>query len=226
VAVEVEAVAGEVGEAAVQDLVGTVEVDRHLAVSQASTERQTSSLTISPAKHRSLDRLRHVTNRGRQIFTYRVDTEAGPRSLVSILENDWVLAHGLCAEAILGTMSDSASTDRLSPTGFHENPAFIRFLAQVISEGIDGVDGLRRQAETQRTGYVYLLDARTPDPSGRVPAEDIIGAVTVEDGAILAGSYRHNDRHKLFTGNGFFRLPDELENALDRHLRARSSGTA
>jgi hypothetical protein len=143
---------------------------------------------------------------------------------VSSLGDDWVFTHGLSAEAILGTLSDSVSTDRFSPADFSENPAFVRFLSQVIFEEIDGVDGIRRQAEIQRTGYVYLVDARTPDPGGRVPPEDIIGAVAVEDGAIAAGSYRHNDRHKLFTSNGFFRLPEELETALDRRLR--SSGPA
>jgi hypothetical protein len=38
---------------------------------------------------------------------------------------------------------------------------------------------------------VYLLDARTPDPSGRVPPHDIIGAFDVRDGALVTGSYRH-----------------------------------
>lgn len=70
---------------------------------------------------------------------------------------------------------------------------------------------------------MYLLDARTPDPGGRVPAEDIIGAVEVVEGQLVPGSYQHNPRHRLLTVNGWFRLPDELEAALQRRLHARGA---
>jgi hypothetical protein len=78
---------------------------------------------------------------------------------------------------------------------------------------------LQREAESQRDGYVFLLDGRTLKSGSEIPAEDMIGDFQVRDGVLVAGSYRHNPQHKLLTTAGWFRLPLEIETALQESLR-------
>lgn len=157
---------------------------------------------------------------GREVFAYQVDTEAGERVVLSLLGTEIIFAQGLFAEAILGVVREGADPDRLNPEDFQENPAFLRFLSRVIYEHIDECSDLRREAEMQGSGHLYVLDGRTAEPSGRVPPEDIVGAVRIEAGVMVAGSFQHNPRHRLLTHRGLFRLPEQLEAALHRRLRA------
>ena len=83
------------------------------------------------------------------------------------------------------------------------------------------MEGLRRGGEQQGEGYVYLIDARTPEPDDQGPPADVIGAVSVHGGSLVAASYRHNPNHRLLTKDGFFKLPTELETILLTDLRAR-----
>lgn len=161
-----------------------------------------------------------MTRPGREVFIYRMDTDRGERDVVALLESEWVFQHGLHPEAIVAIVRDGADSDALTPGDIWENPAFLRLLSRVIYENIDGCSDLRREAEVQGDGYVYLRDARTPEPGGRVPPEDIIGVVSVSNGDIVPGSFRHNPRHRLLTVHGWFRLPEELEVSLHRRIRA------
>lgn len=130
-------------------------------------------------------------------------------------EPAFVFEHGLCSEAIAGDLTpETGGSQEITPERFRENPDFVRHLQQVIAEKIYQVDGLQRAGRQQGGGWVYLLDARTPDPQGAVPPADIIGAVEVGNGTLVPGSYRPNAHHRLVTGDGFFRLPPELETAL------------
>jgi hypothetical protein len=70
-----------------------------------------------------------------------------------------------------------------------------------------------------RSGYVVLIDGRTPTPDGDVPPSDVIGVVDVDAGDVVADSYQHNSNHQLLTTNGFFVLPPELETVLQNDLR-------
>jgi hypothetical protein len=83
------------------------------------------------------------------------------------------------------------------------------------------VEGLRQAGQQQGEGYVYLIDARTPQPNGQVLSPDVIGVVKVQDGTLVAASYQHNPNHRLLTEDGFFKLPAELEPILQTDLRAR-----
>lgn len=155
----------------------------------------------------------------RQVFLYEVDTDDGRRHYFSDLDPDWTFERGLDPETILGMVRPGADVDHLGPADIVEGGAFLRLLSRVIHENIADSEAVREQAISQGTGYVYLIDGRTPDPGGRVPPADIIGAVEVRDGVVVSGSYQHNREHRLFTAAGWFRLPDDLEAALRHRLR-------
>jgi hypothetical protein len=162
------------------------------------------------------------SHRGREVFVFQVNIGADVQEIVSILNPGTVFEHGLCTEAILGVLRPSAAGDRrITPERFQENPAFVQYLRELISSRIYDLEGIRRAGEQQAEGYVYLIDARTPQPDGQVPPADIIGAVKVQAGALIAGSYQHNPNHRLLTSDGFFRLPPELETILQTDLRTR-----
>ncbi|GIE90798.1 hypothetical protein Are01nite_72780 [Actinoplanes regularis] len=169
------------------------------------------------------DRMPAGSRGDRQVFVYRFDFGGGEREVVSLLESDWAFRHGLRADGILGSVRAGANPDDLGPADVEENDVFVRLLSTVVQDNIGQSDFLRREARKQGAGYVYLIDGRTSNPGGRVPPEDILGAVEVKDGQGVAGSYRHNPRHRLLTAAGWFRLPDELESALQRRLRVRTA---
>lgn len=171
-----------------------------------------------------LGRLATVTSpgrRGRTVFVYDAGTEVGKQRFVSIIDPATVFSTGLCAEAIIGVVLPGAPDGPLSPEAFRPNPLFVDYLRRLIAEHVDHVAAVRLQAHRQGSGYVYLVDGRTPTPDGVVPPEDVIGAVAVEAGTVVAGSYRHNPNHQLLTHGGFFVLPAELEAVLQSDLRVR-----
>jgi hypothetical protein len=136
---------------------------------------------------------------------------------VSLWGPEIAFTRGVRAEAIVGAVPpDETGAFSLTPERFRENPAFVAVLKHVIGSVMHLLDDVRDAARRQGDGHVYLIDERTPDPAGEVPPADIIGAVEVRDGAPVAGSYRHNPNHRLYTADGFFRLPA----ALERELRA------
>ena len=155
----------------------------------------------------------------RQVFRYQVDFGGGERDVVSLLEPDWVSRHGLRPDAVVAVLSAGATHEDVDSDDVKENGPFLRLLSRVIFENADQHEMLRREAEVQGEGHVYLLDGRTPDPGGRMPPQDIIGTLDVSGGALVAGSYRHNPRHRLFTTAGWFLLPPAIEIALQSRLR-------
>lgn len=163
-----------------------------------------------------------VARNDRQVFRYQVDFGGGDRDVVSLLEPDWVFQHGLHPEAVMAIVREGADPNVLTPADVQENGPFLRLLSRVIFESIDQCDSLRREALIQGSGYVYLLDERTPEPGGRVNPDDIVGAIEVSNGKTVAGSYQHNPRHRLLTAAGWFRLPNEIEAALQSRLRTRA----
>jgi hypothetical protein len=160
-----------------------------------------------------------VLGNRRQVFQYQIDFGGGERNVVSLLEPDWVSRHGLRPDAVVAVLPTGAALDDVRPDDVRENGPFLRLLSRAIFENADQHEMLRREAEVQGDGYVYLLDGRTPDPGGRVPPNDIIGALEVRGGALVAGSYRHNPRHRLFTTAGWFLLVPAIEIALQSRLR-------
>ncbi|WP_433058614.1 hypothetical protein [Dactylosporangium sp. CS-033363] len=154
-------------------------------------------------------------------FVYEVTLGERIRHLVSPLTPDEVFERGLCTEAVYGLLAlGVAGLDGMPPDHFEENPVFVRFLHETIGDDVFGVPAVRAQAAEIGDGWLYILDARTPDPAGTVPNEDIIGAVRVQKQQPMPLSYRANAHHRLYTSAGFFQLPEELEMALLKRLRA------
>jgi hypothetical protein len=160
-----------------------------------------------------------VLNDGRHVFRYQIDLGGGERNVVSLLEPDWVSRHGLNPLAVMAVLPAGVDLDSMTPDDVRENGPFLRLLSRVIFESADQCDLLRREAEGQREGYVFLLDGRTVDSDCAVLQEDMLGDLEVRDGVLVAGSYRHNPRHKLRTTAGWFRLPPEIKTALQARLR-------
>jgi hypothetical protein len=161
---------------------------------------------------------------GREAFVFQVNVGAETQEVVSVVNPSTVFEHGLPTEAILGVLRSGATRGhQITPERFQENPAFVRYLQSLIATRIGEVEAVRRAAQQQGEGYVYLVDARTLQPDGQVPSADVIGAVKVQAGTPVAASYQPNPNHRLLTKDGFFRLPTELETILQADLLARST---
>lgn len=163
---------------------------------------------------------REVTSE--RLFFVRVRESGGERDYVTVLPPEAVSAHGLPRQAMVGSLADvppQAGAPRARV--FTPNPVFVRFLHDVLSKHVARQPGVIDEAARIGDGFVYVYDARTPDPSaGAVPREDIIGAVKVEAGKPVPDSYRANPDHQLLTSRGFVDLGEELHEALLREIDA------
>jgi hypothetical protein len=123
---------------------------------------------------------------------------------------------GLPVEGIAGRFEGEA----ISVDTFRQNPAFVEFMHRMIeTAGPDDRD-MQAAAQEQGDGWVYVIDLRTPEgPSGAVPPEDIIGAFEVQGGRIIAGSYRANANHRVYTTNGLVSLPPSIRRAFVEQLQ-------
>jgi hypothetical protein len=158
-----------------------------------------------------------------QFNVYRVRLPERPEEfvdVVSLLPPEVCGNHGLAGEVIAGFCTRLMQQgEKISAETFRPNRPFIDLLHEVIANAAPADPALQAAARQQQTGWVYILDARTPTPQGTVPPHDIMGAFEVRNGAIVAGSYSANQKHRLFSDDGFFKLPDEfLQDALMKRI--------
>jgi hypothetical protein len=111
----------------------------------------------------------------------------------------------------------------IAPENFVRNKVFNDFMHEFIARQGPKLKGLQAEARRQVEGWVYIIDARTATPQGKVPPHDIIGAFEVKAGQVVADSYRRNDNHVLLSKEGFFRFPPQLQKELSAELVERNS---
>ena len=141
---------------------------------------------------------------------------------MTVLPPESVSERGLPGVAIVGALTKplGGEGEHVAADVFTPNPAFVRFMHDVLAKHAPLVDSFRDEARRQREGWVYVIDARTPDPAGTVPPEDVLGAVEVKDGEPVPGSYRANPGHQILTARGFFQLGEELHACLLAEVEA------
>lgn len=144
-------------------------------------------------------------------------TADAPANVLSILSVEEARElGGIPNEAIVGIFVGEST----SPAAFRPNPRFLPFLHRVLALEGGNDPALVAAAASQGTGWVYLIDARTPDgPQGNVPPEDIIGGFKVAEGKLVDNGYQANDQYRAFTGSGIIQLPSGLRGKLLAVLR-------
>jgi hypothetical protein len=149
----------------------------------------------------------------------RVRFRDGFKDIVSLLPPDLMFASGLAAEAIVGGCATLLEEEEaITEANFRPNSLFIDLLHDVIATEAPTLPALQARARRQSTGWIYVIDARTPTPDGEVPPFDIIGAFEVREGVIVPMSYQPNANHRLFAANEFFKLEPTLHQRLIERL--------
>jgi len=158
-----------------------------------------------------------------EVFTYDVELAGRRHQVVSPIDGRWLFEHGygLSERAVFGVLLRRIDEGgQIVAENFRPNRSFVDFLHELLAAEASKTTAARLQATRQREGYLYLIDGRTPDPGGRVPPEDVIGAIAIRAGTLVPNSYQRNDRHRLLTADGFFVLSAELEATLVDQMRA------
>lgn len=157
------------------------------------------------------------------ITVCRVDTPEGAKDYVTCLNHEHVFARGLRPEAIIGViLRRLAPGEAITPAVFARNRVFVDFLHALIARRGPELSGLVAEAARQGDGWVYVIDQRTRTPQGSIPPEDIIGAFEVQDGQVVADSYRPSPNHMILSADGFFQLGSELQAILLEELTNRA----
>jgi hypothetical protein len=160
-------------------------------------------------------------------YVYRVQLPDGLRQdVVSLLADDIVLLSGLTGAAIVGVCSQLLDPGAsITEANFRANQRFVAVLHQVLATEVPTLPEFQAEARRQDSGWVYVLDARSPTPAGEVPPYDILGAFEVRDGAIVPHSYQANAKHRLFSSKGLFRLDARIHQRLLERLRKEATGS-
>jgi hypothetical protein len=133
-----------------------------------------------------------------------------------------IAERGLCAEAIVGQFKEPIyEGEPLRPERFVSNRPFIDVLHGVIEEFAPTSAGFALEAEQHPDGMVAIVDWRTKALDGRIPPEDIFGVFQLK--GVLPVSYHRIEKHRLFTTDGFFKLPEDLHQCLLTRLRERNA---
>jgi len=152
-----------------------------------------------------------------------VPTPEGEKHYLTVLPLDIVFAKGLISEAIVGVLRQPAPAEgeAITVENFACNSVFVKFMHDVIGRHAAEQQECRDEAKRLGTGWIYIIDRRAKTPQGPVPPEDIIGALEVQGGDVVPGSYQASSQHMILSPDGFFRLPPGLHDCLLRELQSR-----
>jgi hypothetical protein len=178
-----------------------------------------------PVNHAADDARNDRLELGKTIWVCRIQQPGEqPQDVVTLLPPKDTLTKGIIPEAVVGVLKRPLNEGgAIAPENFVRNEVFTDFMHEVIALHGPDLEGLRAEARRQGEGWVYLIEARTAYPQGKVPPHDIIGAFEVKAGRLVARSYERNPKHDLLSRDGFFRLPPAVHEELLRELTARSS---
>lgn len=156
------------------------------------------------------------------VFVCRVSVRGEVRDYVTVIPPETAFARGLPTEAIVGILLEPAGEAAgVRPDAFAENPAFRALLDDVVGRHAPDLPEIEAEARRLGSGYVYVIDGRTPDPGAQAPAEDVVGAFQVKGGAIVREPYLPNPKYRLLTEHGFFSLSDTLHRRLLEEIARR-----
>jgi hypothetical protein len=136
----------------------------------------------------------------------------GEGNFFSVLDPAVVLARGLPSEAIVGQLlgRPEVRAAALRPDEIQVNRRFVDFLHRVVARHAPSLSDFRSAARQHRDGWLYIIDARTPTPQGKVPPQDILGAFEVQEGRLVEDSYQPSPAYQVVSERGLFRLHPDL----------------
>ena len=133
--------------------------------------------------------------------------EANELKVISLMPPGAAFLKGLPEIGILGSFQGEV----VGEDNFRPNAAFIEYMHKAIAEHGPRDPDLLEAAIRAREGWLYIIDGRTPNPSGEVPPHDVIGGFQLSIGKIVEKSYQPNPNHRLFTKDGLTQLPKYIE---------------
>jgi hypothetical protein len=154
------------------------------------------------------------------IYTVKFDNKI--QKVVSLLAPQEIADKELPAQGILGILREGGNQGKqikINCENFISNPQFVNFIHNIIVRFAPSIPNLINEAKRQNKGWIYLIDARCPEPAGNVLPEDIIGAFELQEGQIIIESYQRNNNYLIFSQNGFFKLEPRLEKHLIEETR-------
>jgi hypothetical protein len=115
-----------------------------------------------------------------------------------------VAAGGIEPFSIIGEVTGPRREGQpIAPESFAASRQFREFLQGVVGRRGPELPGLVAVAKRQREGWVHIIDQRTPDPSGEIVPEDMVGSFSVSKGRLVPNGFIANPHYAVLTDNGF-----------------------
>jgi hypothetical protein len=149
-----------------------------------------------------------MNTRGPNIFS--VQTPQGKFNVVSFTSPPNA-ARGVPEDAIVGTLPPSVLD--IKQETFKPNPSFVRFLHRVVAMHGPLAPTLMKEALELGNGVLLVKDGRRTIVGQHEP-EDILGKFQVDEGRIVADSYRPHLDYLVVSKRGLFVLEPWLHERL------------
>ena len=146
---------------------------------------------------------------GEQVFYY------------TFIPSEIVENSGLPSSLIVGVIDEQNPTSLPTSDIIHNslkvNSEFTKmlhsFCAEIIPKQADFIEKGKNQGE----GWLYIIDQRTLDPHGQVPAHDILGALKIKNGNV--GDYKDNPNYRVYSADGFTDLGPDLNRKFNQYMQ-------
>lgn len=138
----------------------------------------------------------------------------------TLLPEEVIIDCGLPASLIVGVIENPEGIgeplEEVVSRSLKVNYEFKKTLHGFCAEVLCKMPQLESQAIAQANGWVYVVDQRTADPDGEVPAQDIVGAFEVNDGKIFR--YQPNPRYEINSVNGFVNFGSPINGEFESYM--------
>jgi len=151
-----------------------------------------------------------------QVVVVNIDDQT--KRFVTFLPESFIFKHGLISDIIVGEYKALKDGELDLENGFLANALFKETIFSFVKTIMVKDQGLVNAASKQKSGWVYVIDQRTPDPQGEVPPSDIIGAFEVIKGSL--GDFNSNTNYQINSKNGFVDLGSTRNIAFKKYLKS------
>lgn len=139
------------------------------------------------------------------------------RFFLTLIPQELVSLRGLPSDLVVGSYSNISNTKLEPHKNFKENIKFRDTLLNFINTVLAFQDDIISQAKVNDSGWIYLIDQRTPTPLGDVPSEDVIGGFEVLNGNIL--KFHENKKYALVSKEGPVNFGNNVNELFYQHMK-------
>jgi hypothetical protein len=130
---------------------------------------------------------------------FEVEHDGTTRHVVCFLDSVLAGARGIDSRSVIGEFTPGPGGE-FDLASFRLNPEFVEAFTHYMNGEASRDPAIVAQARQHASGWLYLVDPRSPDdPDSDPPPSDLVGCFAVDaDGQVVPNSFQYNRNHLWF----------------------------